>query len=208
MLGAITIAAWALGPERGRGGVVDLAMVEVVAGCIEEFVAAGTACVDVAPPPGNELAPYCPHGVYRTTDGRWVAISVQGDDEWVALVGALAPSHDLDRPEWRSADARFADRVAIDSAVAAWASEHTAADIEAHLIERGTRVAAVATGPDLVADPHLIERDFFPVVDHPGLGTAQVVGLPWRFGDGAPIALTGPPRLGSTPLDRAFQGGT
>jgi hypothetical protein len=58
-----------------------------------------------------------------------------------------------------------------------------------------------------VTDAHLASRGFFPEVAHPdpGLGTARIVGLPWRFSGRGPLPLAGPPALGSTPEAHAVE---
>lgn len=203
---ATVIAAWASGPLGDRGGVVDLSMVEVVAGCIAEFVAAASTGVDVDPPLGNDLSPYAPHGVYRSADGRWVAVAVQRDDEWAALVEALGAPAALATAGWTQAEHRLAARATIDAALDEVLGAREAADAVRDLVAGGVRAAVVVGGPELVADPHLATRGFFPEVDHPELGVARIVGLPWRFTGEGPIPLVGAPALGSTSLADALEG--
>jgi hypothetical protein len=61
----------------------------------------------------------------------------------------------------------------------------------------------VLGGSELVVDPHLAARGFFPPVGHPDpdLADVRLVGLGWRFADEGPIPLRPPPALGSTQLD-------
>lgn len=204
VIGATVVAAWALGPHPG-GGVVDLAMVEVVAGLIAEFVAAASIGEAAEPPAGNDLAPHAPHGAYRLADDRWLAVAVQDDDEWAALREALGAPPALERPEWSTRAGRFADRHALDDAL-----ERTLLGLDpskaAHeLIDAGVRAALVARGVDLIADEHLAARGFFPAVPHPDLGSAPIVGLPWRFGPD-PLPIAGAPALGSTTVEEALDG--
>lgn len=204
VIAATVIAAWALGPRRTSGAVVDLAMVEVVAGCISEYVASASTGQTVEPPAGNELAPYAPHAVFPAADGRHVAIAIHTDAEWARLVDALGDKV-LDQAEWSSAAARRADAKQVDAALASLVRQRSADEIVTALAGRGLRVAAVAAGADLVVDPHLEARGFFPSIDHPELPAARIVGLPWRFVGAGPIPLAGAPALGSTSLDEALE---
>lgn len=205
VIGATVVAAWALGPMRLHGGVADLSMVEVVARCVAEYASASSTGVDIEPPPGNELAPYSPHGVYLSSDRRWVAIAVSDDDEWAALVRVLESPSELDRPEWCLEKSRLADRELVDSELGAVVGRFEAADVVGRLVAEGLRVADVLAGADLVSDPHLNSRGFFPTVIHPALGTARIVGLPWRFADEGPVIIRGAPELGSTSIAAALE---
>jgi crotonobetainyl-CoA:carnitine CoA-transferase CaiB-like acyl-CoA transferase len=204
--GATVVAAWALGPARIGGGIADLAMAEVVAGTVAEYVAAAAAGTGVDPPAGNDLPPYAPHGVYRTADDRWIALAVHDDDEWSALVAALgAPG--LARKDWRRAGPRFLARHHIDDELDRICAHIDAAELVDRLTVACVRAAVVARGADLVTDEHLAARGSFPQVTHPDpdLGTARIVGLPWRFAGRGPLPLAGPPALGSTPEAQAME---
>lgn len=164
VVSAVVIAAWALGPARDSGYVIDVSMTEVVASTISEFVTA--ASTEQRPPD-----PAVHRGVYRTADGRWVAVEVTGDE----------PQR-YDRDE-----------------IAVLANAGTADDAASRLRSVGLRAAVVRTAEELVTDEHLVARGFFPEIIHPDpdLGIARLVGLPWRFAGEGPVPLAPPPALGS-----------
>jgi len=198
VLTATVIAAWWLGPCGGTGGTLDVAMAEVVATTVAEYVA--EASVGAARTiPSADHSPFAPHGVYRSDDGRWIALSVQSDAEWEALLDALDRPAALADPAWTGAD-RCAARAAIDAALAPVLGGSDAAALLAALDAHRVRAAAVLGGHDLVTDHHLATRGFFPEIDHPDpeLGRERLVGLGWRFVGDAPLALRPPPALGST----------
>ncbi|UXA20623.1 CoA transferase [Mycobacterium sp. SMC-4] len=72
VIGALVIAAWALGPRRTSGAVVDLSMAEVVATTVSEYLAA--ASIDGAADAGRVL-----REVRLATDDRWVAVELRGE---------------------------------------------------------------------------------------------------------------------------------
>jgi crotonobetainyl-CoA:carnitine CoA-transferase CaiB-like acyl-CoA transferase len=92
-------------------------MAEVVATTVGEFVAEASAGSTRTLPNGCELAPFSPHGVYRTADARWLALAVASDAEWRLVVDALEEPEGLTAERWSSAPARFADRAALDAAL-------------------------------------------------------------------------------------------
>ncbi|OBH95879.1 carnitine dehydratase [Mycobacterium sp. E2733] len=163
VVAATVIAAWAIGPARDTGAVIDLSMAEVVAATVAEFVAA--ASIDARLVTGSDAH----RGVYLAADKRWVAVEFaeSGDsliDELSAMIAAVP-----------------------------------ADDAAERLRAMGVSAAPVQAAEELVADPHLAARGFFPEIAHPDpdIGTARLVGLPWRFTDEGPIPLAPPPALGS-----------
>ena len=56
---------------------------------------------------------------------------------------------------------------------------------------------------ELLTEPHLAARGFFPEIAHPDpdIGTGRLVGLPWRFAGDGPVPLKPPPALGSSHPD-------
>jgi crotonobetainyl-CoA:carnitine CoA-transferase CaiB-like acyl-CoA transferase len=195
---ATVIVAWSLS-ERRRGGVIDLSMAEVVAGRLAEFIAA----VGLGQSPGStggcDRFPYSPHGIFEAADGRWLAIAVQDDSEWQALLDALERPRSLCDPAWSSATARWEARRAIGAVLEAITRERDAEELFHRLQRGGVRACPVWAGADLVHDEHLAARNFFPEIDppEPDLRPARLVGLAWRFAGGGAIPLRPPPRLGS-----------
>ena len=198
---ATVIAAWALSSHR-RGGVLDLSMAEVVAGKMAEFIAEASVGATHTLPAGSDRFPYAPHGFHPTADDRWIAVSVESDEEWRALVDALGRPATLSNPAWATAAGRWEARRAIESALDA-VTRGTAADQLFHQLQgAGVRACPVWSGADLIQDRHLLARGFFPRIDHPDrdLTEARLVGLAWRFVGEPPISLRPPPRLGDYSL--------
>ncbi|BBY76769.1 hypothetical protein MPRF_36680 [Mycolicibacterium parafortuitum] len=113
--------------------------------------------------------------VHPATDGRSVAVELRG---------AQRDNADL---------------------VAALITTNRAEDAAYKLLNAGVEAAVVRRADELVSDPHLNRRGFFPRIDHPDpdLDTGSLVGLPWRFLGDPPIPLRPPPALGSSNADFA-----
>lgn len=179
VVAAAVIAAWAVGPARDTGAVIDLSMAEVVAFSVAEFVAA-------AAPGSSDISDSAHRGVYLAADGRWVAVEIAEPGEWKSLAEITAVSHDSWHPTMVE---KLADLIATAPAD----------DVAARLSALGLRAAAVQRAEDLVSDPHLAIRGFFPEIAHPDpdIDTARLVGLPWRFAGQGPVPLMPPPALGN-----------
>jgi crotonobetainyl-CoA:carnitine CoA-transferase CaiB-like acyl-CoA transferase len=176
-------------------------MAEVVATTVGEFVAEASTGSSRTLPRGCDLAPFAPHGVYRTADERWLALSVQSDDEWRRVLKSFGAPTSLLIDGWAAADARYAARHEIDDALQRLIGMRPLDEVVDALTADDVRAAPVLDGAQLVEDEHLEERGFFPRIEHPDLDDARIVGLGWRFAGDGPIPLRPPPVLGSTALD-------
>ncbi|PLV54842.1 CoA transferase [Mycobacterium simiae] len=187
VVAAAVVAAWAVGPARDTGAVIDLSMAEVVASTVAEFVAAAAA------PDSCDIGDSSHRGVHPAADGRWVAVEIAEPDEWTRLAEILAVSDDSRHPT-------------VIEKLAGLVAGASADDVSARLSASGLRAAAVQRAEDLISDPHLAIRGFFPEIAHPDpdIGTARLVGLPWRFVGRGPVPLMPPPALGNA---NAHEGG-
>jgi crotonobetainyl-CoA:carnitine CoA-transferase CaiB-like acyl-CoA transferase len=179
---ATIIAAWAVGPAGNAGTGIDFAMADLIVAHFNEFVAAASLDPqsDDTVDRGNELAPFAPHGVYRTRGG-WIAIAVDGDEQVAALTKILELDGDIDRK--------------IDGVLEAATAVRDAAQLAAELRAVGVAAEAVASAADLLESPQLSARDFFTGVEHVEWGRRRLVGIPWREAGAPAIALRPPPLL-------------
>ncbi|HET6793416.1 MAG TPA: CoA transferase, partial [Acidimicrobiales bacterium] len=188
---ATVIAAWAVGTGARQGAAVDFSMVELAVSRFNEFLAAGS---DV-----DHCSPVAPEGVYRTAvEGRWLAVSVATDEQWLAFRRALGDPVVLRGSDYATVPSRVAHRGDLDRLLDEHLSSWKPEEAEQVLQEAGVAAAAVATAEQLVRDPHLAAREFFRPVEHPLWGRRRLIGLPWRLAGEAPFDLGPPPRLGES----------
>jgi crotonobetainyl-CoA:carnitine CoA-transferase CaiB-like acyl-CoA transferase len=118
--------------------------------------------------------------IYATTTG-YIAIAVQNDREWQAIIRAL------DRPEWAE-DPRFltaelrqqnidARLDLIQSVIQTDSAEHWLARLEAHQVP----CAPVLTRTEMLAHPQVQANDLLRHHDHPQAGTVRQTRAPARF---------------------------
>jgi crotonobetainyl-CoA:carnitine CoA-transferase CaiB-like acyl-CoA transferase len=193
---ATIVAAWAVGPAGNAGAGVDFAMADLIVAHFNEFVAAASldpesdSLVDRA----NEMFPYAPNGVYATEGGGWIAVSVEGDEQYARLTKILC-HEPLCHPDFGTSDARFEHRQVLDRLVEDATSRRNASILASDLRAAGI-VAEELIGPrDLPAVPQLVSRGFFTPVEHPEWGRRPLIGIPWRPFGQPPIALGAPPLL-------------
>ncbi|MEE8338012.1 MAG: CoA transferase [Dehalococcoidia bacterium] len=179
--GTIAILAALIARERsGEGQYIDMALQESGASFQVEALMDYQLNGRVAGPSNNRSPRIAPQGVYRSVGTDcWLAVGVEDDGQWRALCAVI------DRPDlagrFPDVAARQAAHDEIDVAIEAWSSAIDHND--------GTRLlqaAGVAAGPvlaawEIVADPHLYERDYFVDVVHPEVGHHRWVGYPWKL---------------------------
>ena len=168
--------------RSGSGHHVECAMIEAalnvaVEPVIEHQVYGATLHRD-----GNRSPTAAPQGVYRSArDEEWVAISVRGDADWIAL------RHVLDEPEW-AADPSFDTEEGrrrghdeIDTALSDWASGQDPATAVDSLIRAGVPAAVLIDGYEMDSCEQLAARGYLEHVDVGVPGSHVVATLPFRL---------------------------
>nr|WP_249361813.1 CaiB/BaiF CoA-transferase family protein [Gordonia araii] len=154
--------------KTGRGAVVEISMLDVVAEfmgpVLNQYIHAG---VD-ADPVGMGSPMIVPYGAYPTADGQTAVLGTTSDREWQRLCAII------DRPDL-AVDERYAhnaDRVEhrgdLDAAVAQWCAGRSLQDIQAAADEAGIGNARLNRVGDLVEHPQLRARDRWRDVGTPG----------------------------------------
>jgi crotonobetainyl-CoA:carnitine CoA-transferase CaiB-like acyl-CoA transferase len=134
---------------------------------------------------GNRM-PYrdwSPHGAYRCSgEDNWIAISIQSDDQWQALVDEIG------KPAW-ALDARFAtaeSRRQNEDDLDAKLTVHTTGceryELMNRLQARGIPAGVVQKASDRFdRDPQLKARGYFVDLPHSDIGTWPLEGFPAKM---------------------------
>jgi benzylsuccinate CoA-transferase BbsF subunit len=178
--------------KTGQGARIDLSMYETGVSCIAPAILEVQRGI-VRPRLGTAHAWKAPHNVYRCRgDDRWIAITVGTDDEWQRLRGAMGDPPWAMAPRFDTVPGRWQHRGELDERIGQWTAAH---DNEAltHLLQaHGVPAGAVLTARDLVANPHLREREYFEIFTNanaPRVGPRVYAGRPFRIPH-IPEALT------------------
>jgi len=188
-------AALAHRERTGEGQMIEVAQLETAC-CLTadqpmDFQWNGRTATRI----GNHDLRMAPQGVYRTSDGEWVALTVRNDAAWRDLVEALG------RPLWVTDDfataaGRQAGRDDLDQLLGEWFAERSADDALALLRPRGLAVGRVLRAPAMYDDPQLAARGYFVPLENPKTGVRRYPGWPMRFSFAAAPHRFGPPTLG------------
>jgi crotonobetainyl-CoA:carnitine CoA-transferase CaiB-like acyl-CoA transferase len=178
--------------ETGRGRLVEVPLVEPGLTIGAELIMEASRGRTI-PREGNRGPLGAPQGCYRGSDGEWVALSVETDDQWTALVTALG------RPPWMAATglekavARREAHDALDEGLAAWAALRSADEAETILLAAGVPASVARNAHRVMPNTQLDARGFFEEFEHPFVGTKQYPTLPWRSSWAADGWYSSPP---------------
>ena len=184
--------------RHGHGRLVEVTMFEAALNAAAEQMVEYAAYGHLVERDGNRGPTAAPQGVYACRgDEQWVALSVETDVQWDALVALLERSGFALPRSLHSLPARREAHDRIDDVIRDWATTRTVADAVNALVDAGIPAAPVAVDRALAGHPHLTERGFFEQVDHPITGSRMLPTLPFRFASHDRPWLTRPaPLLG------------
>jgi benzylsuccinate CoA-transferase BbsF subunit len=170
--------------KTGQGARIDLSMYETGVSCIAPAILEVQRGI-ARPRLGTAHAWKAPHNVYRCQgDDRWIAVAVGTDGEWQRLRGVMGDPAWAMAPRFDTVPGRWQHRSELDEYVGQWTATH---DNEAltHLLQaHGVPAGAVLTARDLVANPHLREREYFEIFTNanaPRGGPRVYAGRPFRI---------------------------
>lgn len=194
---AALVAALGHRDRTGVGQHIDLSQIEaslqLLAPEFLDFQVSGR----VASPMGNRSTVYAPHGVYPCLgDDRWIAIAVEGYDQFRALAEVVGSPAWVTQEDLRTSGGRRARHDELDDAIAAWTSgqDRFAA---MHVLQRAGVPAGVVQRPsELLVDPQLEFNGHFWPLDHPELGTCFYNGPSFRLSRTPAVLRTSAPLLG------------
>ena len=204
------IAALAHRERTGQGQHIELAMLDMAANLVAEQVVEYHAYGHLMTCDGNRGPEAAPQGVYQASDGEWIAIAIETDDEWDALCRVLGWT-----PNYPTASHRRANHDAIDARIADWCAGRSHKEALRVLGAAAVPVEAVVNAYDADKDEQMNGRGFWERVEHPIVGELRYPGWPMRITPGperwyrAPAPLLGQHNdevlsgLGVTPTELA-----
>lgn len=180
----------------GRGGVVEISMLEALAEWMGHPLHHGMHGGEPPARTGLAHAVISPYDAYPTADGGQVLLSVQNDREWRRLAEQVLgrPELALD-PDFATNRARTANRERTDAAVAKALAGLDTADAVARLEAAGIACARLNGMTDVAGHPQLAARDRWREVASP-VGPLKAMLPPITLPGGEPARMGAIPGLG------------
>jgi crotonobetainyl-CoA:carnitine CoA-transferase CaiB-like acyl-CoA transferase len=177
------LAALRARDETGRGQVVDTNLVEPLTLLLGPQVTAYDLLGTLQPRTGNRSGHNAPRNVYRTADGRHVAVSASATSIAERVLRLVGRGDLVEQPWFATGSGRVAHVDEIDAAVADWIGARTRVEVLDAFERAEAAVAPVYDASDLVADPHLAATNAFVTLDDDEVGRVKMSGMVTRLSE-------------------------
>lgn len=145
---------------------------------------------------GNDHALVAPYGLFEAADGQ-IAIAPSNDQFYARLIDTLGLEDLRERPEYRSAAARFEGRAAINAEINARTRRESVAHWIQKLNAAGVPCGRVLGLREVFEDPQTRHQQMRITIGHPTYGPLDVLGFPIKFTDDPCRVYRPPPVLGA-----------
>ncbi|HTR92843.1 MAG TPA: CoA transferase [Trebonia sp.] len=181
----------------GRGQLIDINLIEPLARLLEQSVLTYDQLGTIPVRTGNRWDISAPRNTYRTSDGRWLAMSGSAPSIAMRALRAVGRPELTEDPKFAEAQQRLKNAAEIDEIMAGWIGQRTLDEALAVFEEAGVAAAPIYDAEQLLDDPQLRARNVYPSVDDPELGSMRIQAPVPRF-SATPGAVSHlGPRLGA-----------
>ena len=196
MLASNSILAALHARERtGKGQKIEVSLYETSLAMLVNVAASYLAAGRNAGRFGNGHPSIVPYTTYQTADAM-IALGVGNERQFASIAEVLG------HPEWAK-DARFArnaarveNRSLIDRLINEALSHDRADAWLAKLKAAGTPCGKINSVAEALEDSQTAARKMIETIEHPGVGTLKMLGIPFKFSDTACSVRRPPPTLG------------
>jgi formyl-CoA transferase len=166
---------------RGPGQVIDLSLIEPILAMLGPKAAEYRLTGETTPRLGSRCMIQAPRDVYRTSDGKYVALSTGTQAMAERLFRALGRPELNDDPRFRTNADRLAHREEIEAIVADFIAGRTQAEVLAFFETAEVTVGPVNDEADLADDPYVAEREALVEVPDEFAGSLPMHNVVPRF---------------------------
>jgi benzylsuccinate CoA-transferase BbsF subunit len=181
----------------GEGCYIKMSQLEACLVCMGEALLEYQMTGRIPGPRGNFDRAKAPYGIYPAKGkDKWVAISVESDEQWAGLVRAIG------NPEWAgdgkflSSDRRFQHRKLLDKRLKEWTSVRNVKEVIFRLRKEGVPVAPVLSLEETYDDEHYRYRGIYHKLPHPDIGEEIIYCIPWQMSESRGSIRATAPALG------------
>jgi formyl-CoA transferase len=183
--------------KTGRGQRVEVSMQDAVVNLIRVSLRDHQRFGAAMPRRGNQMGRGVPSTTYPCAPGGpndYVFITAQ-QQMWPAFTQAIGRPELAQDPRFADEDGRWENRAVLEAIIADWTRQRSKHEAMRILAAAGVPCGACQDTGEVLADPHLREREMILDLDYPTRGTYQTVGCPIKLSE-SPAQVSRPPMLG------------
>ncbi|MHC1560525.1 CaiB/BaiF CoA transferase family protein [Actinomycetospora sp. C-140] len=171
---AVMAALYERDTSGGEGRLVDVNLLDPLARILEQSLLTWDATGTVPRRSGNRWDISAPRNTYRTSDGRWIAMSGSAPTVALRVFRAIGRPDLAEHPDFSDPQRRLARAGEVDAVVADWVAGRTMDEAMAVFEDAEIAAAPVYDVTDLVADEQMVAREVFRRIPDDQLGSLLV----------------------------------
>lgn len=148
----------------GQGQIVDVAITESVFALTEAMLTEYKHSGVVREREGNAMLRAAPSNVYKTGDGRWLAIGGNGENVFRRLAQAMGQPTLAEDERFQDNRARVLNHRELDQIVGSWVASLNLQEAQAMLDEAGVPAGPVMSIADIAADQQYQARGMLAAI--------------------------------------------
>jgi crotonobetainyl-CoA:carnitine CoA-transferase CaiB-like acyl-CoA transferase len=193
---AVMLALYNRDQKGGAGQMIDVAIIEPILHLMGAQATIFDQLGKIQGRTGNRTINNAPRNVYKTNEGRWVAISTSAQAIAERVMQLVGRPDLIDEPWFRSGPERAKHADLLDGIVGAWIGERSLDEVIRAFEEAGAAVAPIYDIAQVCEDPQYRALESITTVEDPTLGPIRMQNLMFRMSE-TPGRVRHPgPRLG------------
>lgn len=165
----------------GEGQVVDMNILQPIMTAVGPAPTVYQQLGIVEQRHGNRSTNNAPRNTYKTSDGKWVAISTSAQRIAERVLELVGHPEVIDEPWFTTGHGRAAHVDMLDAYVGEWIAKRTRDEVLTAFTEAGAAIGPVYNAQDIVEDPHIRETEMLVEVDDEDLGPLLQHNVMWRL---------------------------
>ncbi len=195
MFAALAVAA-ALNrrAQTGQGAHIDVSLLDGQVSLLSYMAQYYLISGQVPQPWGAQHESVVPYNAFGTADG-YLVVAIFSQKFWVAFCQALALEELIEDQRFATNADRRQHREGLNEILARRFRTRTTAEWMDRLQAAGVPANPIQDVAEVMADPQVLARDMRVSVEHPAIGTLELVGSPIKVVD-TEASFVAPPLLG------------
>ncbi len=165
----------------GLGQEIDLSILEPLVSIMSPQPSVYDKTGELPARMGNKSDLNAPRNLYRTRDGKWIAMSTSTTQIAERVMRCIGHGKVCDQEWFSSGQGRVERADLLDGLVAEWVAQRDRDQVIELFEEAQAAVGPVYSVAELMADPHAISRGIFQRVPDDELGSVLMPGLLFRM---------------------------